>query len=52
MVRAASWTALVGFSVTIVILFVSLCRRMAGGGGGKAAWFLCTARVLRAEFVA
>lgn len=39
-------------AVTIVILFVSLYRRQAGGGGGEAAWFLCTARVLRAEFVA
>lgn len=35
-------------AVTIVILFVSLCRSRRGG----AAWFLCTARVLRAEFVA
>lgn len=38
-------------AVTIVILFVSLCRRKARGEG-EAAWFLCTARVLRAEFVA
>lgn len=36
-------------AVTIVILFAAVGR---GGWEVEAAWFLCTARVLRVEFVA
>lgn len=57
MVRTASWAALVGFQQLQLLFFL---LRWVGKDGNEnedeeeveAAWFLCTARVLRVEFVA
>lgn len=54
MVRTASWAALVGFQQLQLLFFL---LRWVGKDEDEdeeveAAWFLCTARVLRVEFVA
>lgn len=53
MVRSASWAAPVGFQQLQLLFFL---LRWVGEDEDdeevEAAWFLCTARVLRVEFVA
>lgn len=50
-VRTASWAAFVGFQQLQLLFFL---LRWVGKDEEEveAAWFLCTARVLRVEFVA
>lgn len=56
MVRTASWAALVGFQQLQLLFFLLRWVGKDGNENGdeevEAAWFLCTARVLRVEFVA